>query len=149
MIMAYPFVEKETQIQETRAKYQEALQPFNRPVPQPFPEERTDEYRRRVLPILQNYAPGMQEVKVHDARGSAFDMIERQTFEAARREAERPTMIPEGELREVKRFDQSGRVSYEFYGRPSVWLNDFSQGKKRLVGIRTETQRGYYPSNLG
>jgi hypothetical protein len=58
-------------------------------------------------------------------------------------------MIPEGELREVKRYDQSGRVSLEFYGKPSVWLNQFSQGKKRLVGIRTETQRGYFPSNLG
>jgi hypothetical protein len=110
---------------------------------QPFPEETCDEYRRRALPILQNYAPGMQEVKVHDARGSAIDMIEKQTFEAAR------PMIPEGELREVKRYDQSGRVSLEFYGKPSVWLNQFSQGKKKLVGIRTETQRGYFPSNLG
>ena len=91
--MTYPFVEKETQIQETRAKYQEALQPFNRPTPQPFPEETRDEYRRRALPILQNYAPGMQEVKVHDARGTAFDMIEKQTFEAARREAQNPTQF--------------------------------------------------------
>ena len=136
MNMAYPFVEKETQIQETRAKYQEALQPFNRPVPQPFPEETRDEYRRRALPILQNYAPSMQEVKVHDMRGTAFDMIERQTFEAARREADRPTMIPDGELREVKRFDQTGRPFYEFYGKVGAWLNDFHPGRKRLAGIR-------------
>jgi hypothetical protein len=147
--MACPFVEKETQIQETRAKYQEALQPFNRPVPQPFPEETHDEYRRRALPILQNYAPGMQDVKVHDARGSAFDMIEKQTFDAARREAQRPTMVPEGELREIKRFDQSGRVSYESFGKPSAWLSQFSPTRKRLVGIKTETERGYHPSNLG
>ena len=147
--MTYPFVEKETQIQEIRAKYQEALQPFNRPVPQPFPEETRDEYRRRVLPILQNYAPGMQDVKVHDARGSAFDMIERQTFEAAAREANHPTQIPEGELREIKRQDATGRVSSEFYGKASAWLNEFSPGKRRLIGIRTETQRGYFPSNVG
>ena len=148
--MAFQFAEKEAQIQETRANYQEALQPFNRPVPQPFPEERNDEYRRRVLPILQNYAPGMQDVKVHDARGSAFDMIERQTFEAARREAQHPTQVPEGELREIKRLDQAGRVSYEFYGKPSVWMGAFSEGtRRRLVGIRTETERGYRPSNVG
>ena len=84
-----PFIEKEPQIQETRAKYEEALQPFNRPYIRPFPEETHDEYRRRTLPILQNYAPEMKDVKVHDTRGSGFDMIERQTFEAASREAQR------------------------------------------------------------
>jgi hypothetical protein len=145
-----PFIEKEKQIQETRAKYEEALQPFNRTTPRPLPEETHEEYRRRALPILQNYAPGMQEVKVHDMRGSAFDMIERQTFEAARREAQHPTQIPEGELREVKRQDQAGRVSYEFFGKPSVWMDTFSEGtRRRLVGIRTETERGYRPSNVG
>jgi hypothetical protein len=147
--MAYaPYIEKETEIQETRANYHERLQPFNRSAPQPFPEETRDEYRRRALPILQNYAPGMQDVKVHDARGTAFDMIERQTFDAAKREAQRPTQIPEGELREIKRYDQAGRVSLEFYGKSSVWLSQFAPDRRRLVGIRTETERGYHPSNL-
>ena len=83
--MAYPsYIAKETQIQETRAKYDEALQPFNRSAPRPFPEETHEEYSRRALPILQNYAPGLQDVKVHDMRGSAFNHVERQTFEAAR-----------------------------------------------------------------
>jgi hypothetical protein len=148
--MAYPaYIEKETQIQETRAHYEDHLRPFNRSAPHPFPEETLDEYRRRALPILQNYAPGLQDIKVHDARGTAFDMIEKQTFDAARREAQRPTMVPEGELREIKRFDQSGRVSYEFFGKPSAWLSQFSPPRKRLVGIKTETERGYRPSNLG
>jgi hypothetical protein len=107
--MTYPaYIEKETQIQETRANYDDHLRPFNRSAPRPFPEETHDEYRRRALPILQNYAPGMQDVKVHDARGTAFDMIEKQTFEAAAREAQHPTQVPEGELREIKRLDQAG-----------------------------------------
>jgi hypothetical protein len=143
------YVSKESQIQETRANYHEHLRPFNRSAPQPFPEETHDEYRRRALPILQNYAPGMQEVKVHDMRGSAFDMIEKQTFEAARREARSPTNIPEGELREVKRYDQAGRVFSEFFGKPSVWMDTFSATKKRLVGIRVANGRGYHPSNVG
>jgi hypothetical protein len=58
-------------------------------------------------------------------------------------------MIPEGELREVKRVDPSGRVSSEWYGKASVWLNDFHPGRKRLAGIKTQTERGYFPSNLG
>jgi hypothetical protein len=148
--MPYPaYVDKETQIQETRAKYDEALQPFNRNAPRPFPEETHEEYRRRALPILQNYAPGMQEVKVHDMRGSAFDMIERQSFEAAHREARSPTNIPEGELKEVRRYDQAGRPFYEFYGKPSTWMDTFSATKKKLVGIRMANERGYHPSNVG
>jgi hypothetical protein len=119
--MSYaPYVEKERQIQETRAKYEEALQPFNRTAPRPFPEETHEEYRRRALPI----------------------------FEAARREADKPTMIPEGELREIKRFDQSGRVSLEFHGKPSVWLSQVAPDRRRLMGIRTETERGYHLSNI-
>lgn len=148
--MAYlPVIQKEHEIQETRARYDEALQPFNRSAPRPFPEEMNDQYRRRVLPILQNYAPGMQEVKAYDAHDTAFDLIEKQTFEAAQREAQRPTQIPEGELREVKRYDQAGRVSYEFYGKPSAWMDDFKVGaRKKLVGIRTENERGYSPENV-
>ena len=87
--MAYlPVIQKEQEIQETRAKYDEALQPFNRSAPRPFPDEMNEQYRRRVLPILQTYAPGMQEVKAYDAYGTAFDLIEKQTFEAAQREAQ-------------------------------------------------------------
>jgi hypothetical protein len=94
--------------------------------------------------------PGMEEVKVHDMRGSAFDMIERQSFEAAQREARSPTNIPEGELKEVKRYDQAGRVSYEFFGKPKVWTDTFNAtNKKRLVGIRVANERGYHPSNVG
>jgi hypothetical protein len=148
--MANPaYVDKEMQIQETRANYHEHLRPFNRSAPQPFPEETHDEYRRRALPILQNYAPGMEDVKVDDARGTAFDMLEKQTFEAAKREAQDPTNIPEGELREVKRLDQSGRPFSTFYGKPSVWMDTFSATKKRLVGIRVANERGYHPSNVG
>ena len=144
-----PWFEKETELQNTRAKFDDALQPFNRSAPRPFPEETNDQYRRRVLPILQSDAPDMKAVKVHNAHGTAFDMIERQTFEAAAREAKNPTLIPDGELREVHRVDQVGRKSIEFFGRPSTWMNDFSVGtKKRVVGIRTETERGYRPGNM-
>jgi hypothetical protein len=145
----HPSLRKKLRFKKLERNIQEALQPFNRPVPQPFPEKTRDEYRRRALPILQNYAPGMQDVKFTMLVVPPFDMIERQTFEAAAREAQRPTQVPEGELREIKRFDQSGRVSLEFYGKPSVWMSQFAPDRRRLVGIRTETERGYRPFNLG
>jgi hypothetical protein len=82
-------------------------------------------------------------VKVDEARGTVFDLLEKQISEDANREAQRPTMIPDGELREVRRVDHVGRPSYEFYGKPSAWLSMFADDKRKmLTGIRTETERG-------
>jgi hypothetical protein len=70
---------EENENQETRAKYGEVLDQFNVPTPRPFPDEMNEEYKRRALPILQKHAPNYQNVRVDDARGSAFDFLERDT----------------------------------------------------------------------
>jgi hypothetical protein len=47
----------------------------------------------------------------------------------------------------MRKFDDTGRPFYEWQGSPKAWMDDFSNGaKRRLVGIKTETQRGYIPS---
>jgi hypothetical protein len=142
------FADKERGVQEARSEYQDLLAPFNRPAPSPFPEENEDQYRRRALPIVQSVAPGFEGLKIDNyLREPNFNYIEKQVQEAARREAQHPTRIPDNELREVKRLDGTGRPFYEFYGRPSTWMSDFTTGaKQKLVGIRTETQRGYVPN---
>jgi hypothetical protein len=76
-------------------------------------------------------------------------VLEEQIYDDARREAQNPTNVPEGELREVKRMDQSGRPFSTFYGSPKVWMDTFSATKKRFVGIRVANERGYHPSNVG
>jgi hypothetical protein len=142
------YVDKERGVQEARAEYQERLAPFNRPAPSPFPDENADQYRRRALPILQSVTPGFENLKIDSyLREPNFNFIEKQISEAAQREAASPTRIPKGELREVRRSDATGRPFYEFFGRPSTWMSEFTIGaKQRLVGIRTETQRGYVPN---
>jgi hypothetical protein len=127
--------EREKNVQEARAKLDEALYSFNRSAPRPFMDENAELYRKRTLPMVQEHAPNFRNIKVEDARGSAFDLLERQIYEDAHREARHPTQIPEGELREVRRKDASGREMKEFFGSPSAWLSDFSYPKKRLVGI--------------
>jgi hypothetical protein len=106
-------------------------------------------YRRRLAEKIQSHAPNCQDFKIGEAQGSAFDVLEKQIYDDARREAQRPTQVPEGELREVRRTDQAGRPFIEFYGKPSVWLSQFHPGSKRVVGIKTQTERGYHPSNVG
>ena len=130
------YAEREKNVQEARAKLDAAIQPFNRSAPRPFTDENSELYRKRTLPIVQQYAPNFQNVKVDEARGSAFDLLEKQIYEDAQREAHRPTQIPDGELRQVTRYDQAGRPYYDFYGSPSAWMKDFSMPKKRLVGIK-------------
>lgn len=141
--------EREKTLQEAKAKVDAILEPFNQAAPRSFTDENDEQYRRRTLPLIQKHAPGYETIKIDDARGTAFDLIEKQVYEAAQREARNPTQIPDGQLKEVKRYDQAGRVSYEFFGKPSVWMSQFSSSKKKLVGIRTETERGYHPSNIG
>jgi hypothetical protein len=143
--------DKEREVQQARAEYQELLAPFNRPAPTAFPDENQDQYRRRVLPVVQAVTPGFEALEIDNyLREPNFKFIETQIQEAARREAHHPTNIPEDQLHEVKKLDQSGRIFSEFFGKPSSWMAQFTNGtKKRLIGIRTETERGYRPGNLG
>jgi hypothetical protein len=78
------YAEREKNVQEARAKLDEAIQPFNRAAPRPFTDENSDLYRRRTLPLVQQHAPKFQNVKVDDARGSAFDLLEKQIYDDAR-----------------------------------------------------------------
>jgi hypothetical protein len=143
--------DKEAGVQQARAEYTELLRPFNRPAPTPSPEEHPDQYRRRVLPIVQSVAPGFGDLKVDDyLRGPNLNYIEKQIQDAARKKALHPTQIPDGELREVTRYDKSGRPFYEFCGRPSSWMNQFTlEAKRRLVGIKTNIHETPNYSGVG
>jgi hypothetical protein len=129
------YAEREKNVQEARARLDEVIQPFNRSAPRPFTDENAELYRKRTLPMVQQYAPNYQNVKVDEARGSAFYLLEKQIYDDARQEARRPTQIPEGELRQVTKYDASGRPYYDFYGSPRAWIDTFAGPKKRLVGI--------------
>jgi hypothetical protein len=123
------------------------LKPFNMFAPRYMEGETVDGYRKRLAGRVQQHAPSMQNINLRESTGTAFDLIERQIYDEPRREAVRPTTIPDGEMRELTKYDATGRPFLEFHGSPKAWLGDYSNGAKRkLVGIRTETQRGYIPS---
>jgi hypothetical protein len=104
-------------------------------------------YKKRLAGRVQQHAPSMKDINLRESIGSAFNLIEKQIYDEARREAERPSNIPAGEMRELTKFDATGRPFLEFHGHPSNWMDQFTNGaKRRLVGIRTESQRGYIPS---
>jgi hypothetical protein len=118
-----------------QAEAHSVLSMHGRPAPPPLQGEPFLRYDRRLTDEVKRYAPNFKDVSLHDAGGATYPILKKQVFADALQEARRPTMIPEGELREVKRVDQSGRPFSEFYGSPRAWLNDFSAPKKRLAAI--------------
>ena len=140
--------EREQRLWDAKAKLDAALQPFNQAAPRSFTDENAELYRRRTLPLVQLRAPGFENIKVDEARGSAFDLIEKQIYEAAHNEAQRPTQIADGELKQITRRDATGRPFYEFFGSPKAWMRDFAGDRRRLVGIRQASQTGFNPTNL-
>ncbi len=125
----------------------EVLRPFKQFAPRYMQGETLAGYQKRLASRVQQHAPSMKNTNLRELIGSAFNLIEKQIYDEARREVVRPTTIPEGEMRELTKYDATGRPFIEFHGSPKAWISDFANGaKKRLVGIRTETQRGYIPN---
>jgi hypothetical protein len=135
------YAEKTKEVQETRAKLQKYLEPFNRDAPSPFTDEDGRHYEDRVLPTLQQFAPGYEDVRVDSLYGANRELVVNQIYSAAQKEAHHPTKIPDGELRQIARRDASGRVSYEFFGSPKAWMSDFNGGYiKKVKSIRDDRQ---------
>jgi hypothetical protein len=116
----------------------------NRTPPRYMEGETSASYRKRLATGLQQHTPTMKDINLRESVGTAFNLIEKQIYDEARREAERPSNIPAGEMRELRKFDATGRPFYEFHGHPSAWLDDFSHGtKKRVVGIKQDPNARY------
>jgi hypothetical protein len=142
--MSYPDA---TELEKIHENADELFKPHNKSAPRYMEGETTESYRKRLATRLQQHAPSLTDINVRDTRGSAFDLLEKQIYDEARREAVRPTTIPDGEMRELTKYDATGRPYIDWHGSPKAWLGDFANGaKRRLVGIRTETQRGYIPN---
>jgi hypothetical protein len=137
-----------TEIAVIQERADETLRMFNQSAPRDMEGETVTSYRKRLATRVQQHAPSMKDINLREATGSAFDLLERQIYDEARREAQRPSTIPDGEMRELKKYDATGRPMIEWHGSLKSWMGDFSNGaKKRLVSIRTESQRGYIPNN--
>ena len=135
-MVGYSGIVDEDALNATQAAY-DPLFRLHRPTGAPPPMERESEtaYRRRLAEALQQHAPGCKDFNIRHSTGSAFDVLERQIKADAQREADHPTQIPEGTLKERVTYDQAGRPSYSYFGSPRVWMDTFAPPKKQLVSI--------------
>jgi hypothetical protein len=138
--MAYSsYAERDTLNEETRRKWDEhVFGPSGRPTPRYLDTDNPDHFRKRMMDAARPLvSEELQKVKTQDLYGSALDHYENEYLKSARAEAQRPTNIPEGELRQVTKKDQAGRAYLEFYGSAGAWLKDFGQDKRKLLSIKT------------
>src|ERR1700722_20791985 len=89
-----------------------------RQAPPPLQGEQLDQYDRRLTYEMQKVAPNYKDLNLYDVKGDAYKLLKQQIRADAQQEATRPTMIPDGELKEVVSYDQAGRPSYTCYGSP-------------------------------
>ena len=129
--------ERETRNDQIRRKYDaEIFGPSGRPTPRYLDTDNEDHYRKRCMDAARSLVSAdLQEVKIDHLYGTALDHYERQYFDSAKAEAQRPTNIPEGELRQVVHHDAAGRPSYTYHGSPRAWMNDFAGERKYLKSI--------------
>jgi hypothetical protein len=117
----------ETKIAEIQEQADDVLRPFHKSAPRSVEGETENSYRKRLAARIQQHAPSMQNINLRESTGSAFDLIEKQIYAEARREAVRPTTIPDGEMRELRKFDETGRSFIEWHGSPKAWMDDYSK----------------------
>lgn len=72
-----------------------------RQAPPPMQGESFVKYDRRLTDELKRYAPNFKDVNLNDSGGHTYPILKKQVFAEAEREAHCPTMVPDGELREI------------------------------------------------
>jgi hypothetical protein len=131
---------------EEQIKNQEYYQLKGRNAPAFLNGEKLDQFQRRTIDDMKPHTRNYQKVNPYEVSGSMLPRLLDEVRADAIAEAQHPSMVPDGELRQVNRYDATGRPILEWYGRPSTWLSQFTSGtKKRLVGIRTQNEQGYRP----
>jgi hypothetical protein len=115
---------------------EKVFRPRGTRAPEFLDKEPIDHYRKRLMTRAAPFvAADLQEVKTDHLYGSALDHYEQRYLESAAAEAVRPTNFPDGTLKQVTKYDATGRPFYEFYGSPRSWMDNFAPPKKKLVSI--------------
>jgi hypothetical protein len=128
--------DEQRKINEIERWDQAVFRPHRMPTPSYIDHESLDGLTKRLINKSRHLvSEDLQKVKTNDVFGSALDHFAKQFFDSAAQEAVRPSKVPDGSLKEITKYDQSGRPFYEYYGSPKSWLADFSHPRKKLLGI--------------
>jgi hypothetical protein len=128
-----PLADEQRKIEEIERWDHAALRPHRIPTPSCFDHESFEGLQKRLINKVRAYvSEDLQKIRTDDIFGSGLEHVAQQFLASAAQEAVRPSKVPDGELRQVTRYDATGRPFYEFFGSPSSWLKDFAGDKKKI-----------------
>lgn len=107
----------------------------------PMLGEKPTAYRLRMARKLQVHSPAYKEVNLQaiaSADTKAFALAEAAIFADAAKVASRPTEVSAGQLRQVKRRDESGREITEFVGDTMACWGQFVAPSRKASGFNKE-----------
>jgi hypothetical protein len=124
-----PTLEQQREIADIAAQHRELFADLEMSVPQPSATDRPRDYEVALLQRLQRFSPTFRETDLRRlARAGGLGGIDKQIVQEAGRIAGNKTIGSfrrPGELREVRRVDQSGQEEIRFYGNPLSWMAQF------------------------
>lgn len=110
---------------------------FGDHAPTPMRHETSLNYRRRAAKKYQAHSVLWKDEDLRALPPSVFTIAEQAIYADAMTAARNPRSAPDGELREVKRRDSTGRMISEFFGSPRAWMDEFSMTPYAVTKINT------------
>lgn len=109
--------------------------------PMPMDGDDVHAHRLRLIKRLQHHSTPYRDANLSLINDPViFATIEKRIYADAQKAAYDNTSVPHGQLREVKRKDQSGREISEFYGSVSATLAPFRMPCYRVTRINTRAR---------
>ncbi len=108
---------------------------FGDSAPRPLQGEDLLAYRRRLASGLKKHSSAWKDVDLYALPEPVLKIAERQVYADSLTVANNPVDLPNGQLREVKHRDSTGRTISTFVGKPGAWMGQFSAHRRRLAGV--------------
>lgn len=124
-----------------QAKADKVYQAFGDAAPRPLQGEDLLAYRRRLANGLKSHSSVWSKVNISGFDTEALGVAEAQIYSDAMTAAHNPTDVPDGQLREIRSTDETGRRMLTFVGKPSAWLGSFSANRRYMTSINTNVGR--------
>ena len=122
---------------DAQAKADTVYMAFGDSAPRPLNGEDLLAYRRRLAKGLQKHSPKVKEINLSSIQDpTAFGVLEDMVYSDAMAAALAPADLPQGQLREIKSRDTTGRVISQFVGQPRSWMGGHTGNRRRIVGFR-------------
>jgi hypothetical protein len=125
-------VECRDELGQIHAEAAKASNAWGQDANHPWTRELPDQYRRRAAAPHQQHSKLWKDIDLTELSGKSLQNVVAHIFQDSHAMAGSNEPWAGGDLREVRRRNDSGHLVKEYYGSPSAWMSQFS-GTRRLA----------------